>query len=156
MMIQDGIAIAGGIRWCTGTGCRIQWYVEECRDTWWYAVTHDAMQRDLGVLPPRGLMDRGVRHTLGCSSPRINEDIVEHLETPHLTETGLRGYFQQIRGRQSVIWRITLEHSGRLLVTPFGTYLPIILHCCLWSQSVWLVPLDTLHSGSKAWEAHPR
>ena len=52
---------------------------------------------------------------------------VDNLDTPRLAETGLRGCYQQTRGKESVVWRITLEHPGRLLVTPFGTYLAIIL-----------------------------
>ena len=132
MTVHDNIVVTGGIHWCTGAGCGIQWQVEECADTLWYAITHDAEQWALGALPPKRHMDRRSRCTMGCNSPRIDEDLIEHLEMPCLAETGLRGCYQQIQGRESVIWRITLEHSGRLLVTPFGTYIPIILQCCLW------------------------
>lgn len=81
-------------------------------------------------------MDRAIGCTIGYSSPRIDEDIVEHLGTPCLAETWLQGGYQQIRGGESVVYRITLEHSDRLLIIPFGTYQPIILQCCLQSQSV--------------------
>lgn len=30
--IQDGVAVAGSIPWCTKTGCGIQWHVDECGD----------------------------------------------------------------------------------------------------------------------------
>lgn len=36
MTVQDGIAVAGNIRWYTGSSCSIQWHDEECKDTWWY------------------------------------------------------------------------------------------------------------------------
>lgn len=101
-------------------------------------------------------MDRVIRYIIGCNSPRIDEDIVEHLGTPCLAETELQGSYQQIRGKESVICRITLRHSGRILIIPFGTHPPIILQCCLQSQSVWLFPLETLHLCSRIWEAHPR
>lgn len=137
------------------TGCNVQWHVEECGGTWWYAMIHDATQWALGALPLGRLMDRDSRCTIGCSSPKIDEDIVKHLGTPYLVEAGPQGGYQQIRGRERVIRRITLAHYGRLLIILFGTCPPIILQCCLQSQRVWLFPFDTLHSGNRAWEAHP-
>lgn len=52
-------------------------------------MADDAVQQAFGALPPRRLMDRGSRCTIGCSLPRIDEDMVEHLVTPSLAETGL-------------------------------------------------------------------
>jgi len=51
-------------------------------------VVGDAVQRALGSLPPWRLMFRGNRCTIGCNSPRIDEDMVEHLVTPCLAEIG--------------------------------------------------------------------
>ena len=93
MTVQDGIVVPGGIHWCTGAGCDTQWQVEECSDTLWYAVTHDAEQWALRALPPKRHMDRGSRCTVGCSSPRIDEDLVERMETPRLAERGLQGCY---------------------------------------------------------------
>lgn len=91
--LQDDIAVAKGIQWCPGIGCNIQFHVEEYGDTWWYVVTHDAAQQVLGALPPRRLMDQGIGCTIGCSSPRIDGDILEHLWTPCLAEIVIReGY----------------------------------------------------------------
>lgn len=42
---------------------------------------HDVMQQALGELSPRRHMDRGIRCTVGCNSPRVDEDIVEHQDT---------------------------------------------------------------------------
>lgn len=44
-------------------------------------------------------MDRGIRCTLGCISPRIDEDRVVNLKTPHLAETWLQGCYRHIQGR---------------------------------------------------------
>jgi len=88
-------------------------------------MANDVVQRVLGALPPRRLMDRGTTCTIGCSPPRFNEDIVEHLGTPCLVETWLQGVYHKIQDREGVIYRITLEHSGRLLIVP------ILLRCCL-------------------------
>ena len=90
--IHDGIAIAGSIKWCTGTGCIVQWHVEECGHTGCYAVADDVAQWVLGALPSRRLMDTTC--TIGCSPPRIDEDTVEHLGTPCLVETRLRWGYQ--------------------------------------------------------------
>lgn len=48
---------------------------------------HGVKQWDLGALAPRRPMDRGIRCTIGCSTPRIDDEIVEHLGTPCLVET---------------------------------------------------------------------
>ena len=96
MTVQDDIVVARDIHWCTRVVCGIQWQVEECDDTWGYAVTHDVEKWALGALPPKRHMDRTSRCTMGCGSPRIDEDLVEHLEMPHLAETRLRGFYQHI------------------------------------------------------------
>jgi len=59
--VQDGIATVGGIQWCTGIGCGIQWHFMECGGTWWYALTHDVVQWAIGAFPLGRLMDRDSR-----------------------------------------------------------------------------------------------
>jgi len=61
-------------------------------------VCNDPLYDVVGTwrIPSKGTYDRGVRCTLGCSSPRIDEDIVENLETPLLAETRLRGCYRKI------------------------------------------------------------
>lgn len=49
MTVQDGIGITNGIQWCIGASFSIQWPDEECKGTWWYVVTHDTMQQELGA-----------------------------------------------------------------------------------------------------------
>lgn len=92
-MVQDGIDVAWGIQWCTRTCCGIHWHVKECGGIWWYAMTHDAAQRVLGALPPGRLMERESRCTIAHKSPKIDEDIIEHLRTPCLVEAGPRGSY---------------------------------------------------------------
>lgn len=128
----------------------------EYKETWWYAVAYGAAQCVLGALPPRRLMDRDIRCTVGCISPRIDEDEVELLGMPGSVETGLRLGYQRIRGKERDIHRITFPYPCRLLIIPLGTYPPITLQCFLRSQSACLFPLDALHSGSRTWEAHLR
>lgn len=57
-------------------------------------MTHDSTQHALKVLPPGRLMDRDSRCTIRCKSPRVDEDIVEHLGTPCLVEIVPRGGYQ--------------------------------------------------------------
>lgn len=50
-------------------------------DIWWHLVAYGVTQRALGALRPRRLMDGGIRHTVGCSSPQVDGDAGEHLGT---------------------------------------------------------------------------
>jgi len=63
-------------------------------------VTHDAAQWALGALPPRRLMDRDSRCTIGHNSPRIDEDIDEHMGTPCPVEAGPRGVINKFKAKR--------------------------------------------------------
>ena len=54
-------------------------------------MTHDAAQWDVGSLSLGRLMDRDSRCTIQRNSPRINEDIFEHMGKPCLVEPRPQG-----------------------------------------------------------------
>lgn len=65
-------------------------HIMACQGAQWYLVvchlTHDAAEWALGALPPRRHINRDNRCTIGCNSPRIDDNIVEHLGTPYLVK----------------------------------------------------------------------
>lgn len=82
--------VYGGIWWYTTVCRKAQWCTGVYKDKWLCVAACGAVQRDLGALPLRGILDSDVRHIIVFGLSRVNELMNEHLTTSSLTETGLR------------------------------------------------------------------